>query len=821
MNSRSYNKLYLAKNREQGSDKLIVGYKSDVSEIQFKKDKETYFHIPIYTTALDLTASSLVEDGAIGGPFPAASDRISQSRKNYGTTTNNGPMLSSTANGMWFCSWLYKDPEGNLQWMDRFYDPGKFNSSIQGALETAYTKHDPIFEDVPSSLKLEPGVLYKYYHVGEQNASKIVDGFNKNNEKYYSVFDLTQWGVSAVDVSQNKMSMNIVSKALNTELYPNVVDPQRVEQNLISFNHTHDVECFIPWNENLELDNEFALSFWTKSDDWKNSPTTQLAGNFSSKGGFGVFIDSLSSFPLFVVPETFYGHILIVNEDGVAITDKLTKSSALEQASSPKFVCVDTNSDIVVCADDNTGTIYKINHLGMVLATTKSSSGFGFDVDDFPVGIFCAKLNDVIVITNKYVYTFDTNLQLKSKVSKSTDTSLVFALSSNSSTNQYGLVFDNNCIDMKFVEQTKWSIGKTDFDLYKNNELFYTFNTPASNLHIDPQGRIWVLHGTNDVSILNPNFTTDTDKLVKKIDIGTNTTHSQKTLSFMQIYDRMTQTFEWVALIHYSDDNILYMVDLDGVVVKTISLNNFYRNKILKELGQNPSNFKYEAKGDFTGYEQRRIFKNLSPYANKQQLVVKLSLRDFLKTANDYSTFVCQCSIDTWDNKSWQHVAVTYQNKQIKLYVNGILKSSFVHEGRYGLSFEQQPSWFFGTPVGYKNGFNKEIGHCSMIFNGYLQQIKLYNRCLTEREILMLLRANIVGEDIFWNLPVPPMQYVEKIERVFKHKLPGAKSSFYKIKVANFPTEDPIIKNMIQEEINKIVEELNPGYVDFVDIEWL
>jgi hypothetical protein len=85
----------------------------------------------------------------------------------------------------------------------------------------------------------------------------------------------------------------------------------------------------------------------------------------------------------------------------------------------------------------------------------------------------------------------------------------------------------------------------------------------------------------------------------------------------------------------------------------------------------------------------------------------------------------------------------------------------------------------------------------------------------------MLLRANIVGEDIFWNLPVPTMQYVEKIERVFKHKLPGAKSPFYKIKVANFPTEDPVIKNMIQEEINKIVEELNPGYVDFVDIEWL
>lgn len=825
MNSRTYNKLYLPKNREEGAEKITIGYQSNVSEIQLKKDRETHFHVPIYTAVVDLTAASLIEDGAIGGPFPAASDRIYQSRKNYGTTTNNGPMLSSVANGMWFCSWLYRAPDGSQQWYDRFYDPGKYSSSIsiEGLLYPTYTPHDPIFEDVPSTLTLEPGVLYRYYHVGEQTAIDLVETFNQTGETNFSVFNLNNWGVSAVDTSSNEMLVAVNSPALNSELYPDLKDPQRVDESLISFNHNHDAECYILWNDNLELSNEFALSFWARSDDWKNSPTTQLAGNFSSKGGFGVFIDSLSSFPLFVIPETYYGHVLIVNEDGVGITDKLTKIDAFQQAS-PKLVCVNTDNDIVVCHNDNTGTIYKINHLGTVLQSTKTgtvSGGFGFQPTEMPLGLLCTENNDIWAVTNERVYIFDTNLSLKSQVLRTTLSTTVFAISSDSTTSEYNLVFDDNSTDIKFVEQTKWTINKTNFNLYRNDELFYEFDAPASTFQIDPLGRIWALHGNNDISILDPAFADETEKLIQKIDVGTNTAHSTKYISFMQTYDRSAQTFEWVAVIHYSDETVLYMVDLDGILKKTINLSNLYRNKILKELGQDPTKFEYFGKGDFTGYEQRRVFKNLAPYSNKQQLIFKASLRDYGKTANDYSIFTCQCPIDVWDNKSWQNVVVTYQNKQFALYVNGTLKTSVAHSGRYGLSFEQQPSWFFGSPVGYKNGFNKETGHPSLIFNGYLQSIKLYSRCLNQSEILLLLRSNIIGEDIFWSLPTPRMQYVEKIERVFKHKLPGSKSPFYKIKLANFPVEDPIIRSMVEEEIAKIVEELNPGYVDFIDIQWL
>ena len=90
MNSRNYNKLYVSQNRELGSEKLLLGYHGDAKETILLKDSETFFHIPFYTTPLRLDESTLIREGATGGPFPAAADRIYKSRKNYGNVTANG-----------------------------------------------------------------------------------------------------------------------------------------------------------------------------------------------------------------------------------------------------------------------------------------------------------------------------------------------------------------------------------------------------------------------------------------------------------------------------------------------------------------------------------------------------------------------------------------------------------------------------------------------------------------------------------------------------------------------------------------------------------
>ena len=816
MKSRNYYKLFSTDNREQGSEKLLLGYIADQTQILLKKDSNTWFHIPFQASSILLSASGLEDCGAIGGPFPAAADRIFQSQKNYSNQTNNGKLLSAENTGTWFCSWLYENPEGSLQWYDRYYNPDGFvkNSDLLFATLSS------MFVDIPSRMTLDPGVLYQYYHVGENTANALLDTLQDQISSNIVAFNLSKWGEAEVDTASNNNPVTVQSEAPLNVLYPNLIEPQRVNGKFLSFDHEYNVNCLMPYKQEICPTENFTLSFWTRNDKWELCPSTQLVGNFSSNGGFGVFVEALSSFPIFVVPETHYGHIFIVNEKGSGVADKVaTKGFGLSAC--PRFVGIDSNGHIVYCHDDNTGSVYKIDHLGNPLASTKSTANlFSFDSNtEKPLRLLIGQHDDVYVITNAKIYIFDTNLKLKVKTTNATSSNSSFAFKSNQLGTAADLIIDNQSIDLKFQDQTKWSINKPDFHLYKNDEIFYKFGD-ATAFNIDPYDRIWVLHGTNKITILNTNYATEEEKVVTQIRFGADEAREQTYISFLQTYERKTQTFEWVAMIRYSNDRVVYLLDMEGELYKTFNINNFYKKRIANDLNQLSRYFKFISRGDYTGYDHRRVFSKIAPFYKKRQLILKASLRDYQQSVGNFYIFSCQIPIDTWDNENWQHVAVTYKNRKFKLFVNGKLVNSFVHRENYQLSYETQPTWHIGTPVGNKNGFNNEIINESCIFNGYFETIKLLNRALNDDEIPLLIKASLIGDDINWSVNTPSLPYVEKIERVFKHKLPGAKSALYKIKISGMEVSDPLIKSLIEKEIIETATQIEPSYTNLISVEW-
>ena len=466
MKSRDYYKLFSTNNREQGSEKLLLGYVADQTQILLKKDSNTWFHIPFQASSILLSSAGLIENGAIGGPFPAAADRIFQSRKNYNNQTNNGKLLSAENTGTWFCSWLYENSEGNLEWYDRYYNPDGFikNSDL------LFASLSSMFVDVPSEMSLDPGVLYQYYHVGENTANALLNTVQNQISSNIVAFNLSEWGNSNIDSISDNSSVSVQSEAPSNVLYPSLIEPQRTNAKFISFNHNYNVNCLMPYKAELNPTENFTLSFWTRSDDWETCPSTQLVGNFSSNGGFGVFVESLSSFPIFIVPETHYGHIFIVNEKGSGIADKVaTRGFGLSAC--PRFVGIDSNGYIVYCHDDNTGTVYKIDHLGNSLASTKTTANlFSFDsYTEKPLSLLIGQNDDVYVVTDTKVYIFDTNLKLKSKTIKNTSTGSSFAFKPNQFGTAVELVTDDQSTDLKFHDQIKWSIDKSD--LHLNSEM--------------------------------------------------------------------------------------------------------------------------------------------------------------------------------------------------------------------------------------------------------------------------------------------------------------------------------------------------------------
>lgn len=826
MSDRIYNKLYVNRNRDEGSEKILLGYQHDGKELLLKTDEETYFHIPFYTKPVSLKDSSLIVDGATGGPFPAASDRIFKNRKNFGNVTPNGDPVSDVADGIWFCSWLYKDSRGVLKWMDRMYNPGSFKFSIaiaQLSEGPVYVSNDPIFRDIPSKMVFEPGVMYKYFHVGESTASEIVSTLGGLSGEYIKL-DLKNWNSSRINAVSGH-EPTISTTATTSELYAIEQDPGRVVKPVISFDNNKNTKVTLDFNPSYCPTNEFTLAFSAQSPNWNDTQTTQLVGNFSSGGGYGVFVQTLSSFPFFVIPETNYGHILYLNEGSVGYQDKSVQITQ-QIVASPKLVAIDFDQNVVVCNSDNSGTIYKLDNAGKILASTKKNKDlFSFNtVNELPVELLIGKNNSVIVRTNVAVYTFDLNLNLVSTLTQQTSLSAVSSYRYDSKQDVFELDISDNVFDSKFIETTQWYIPRSDQNLYKKQNgtgvLFHQFSDKATNLAIDPYDRLWVLHGKNSLTILD----SKSDPLSNPIlttDVGLDIEHEQKNISFFCAYDRESQTRQWNCVIYYSDEPYLYIFNMSGQIIDTVSILALFNATILSTLNQDPAQFKFLAKGDFTGYEHRRVFKNLSPFNNQTQLVLRASLKD--KTQEDlaFSQFSAQTSISNWDNNSWQHIIVTLRNKKFSVYAGEQLLIELPYSAQYELSYENQPLFFIGSSAGSQVGFNDEIGHVSSIFNGKFEDCKIYNYSLENNKFQFFLKSAIPADDIYWALPVPNIQYIETIERMFKNKLPGSKAPFYKIKLKGTAIQDIKTRQIIEDQIRQLVTELQPMHVDLIEVLWV
>lgn len=828
MSNRIYNKLYVNTNREEGSEKILLGYQHDKKEIRLKKDTETYFHVPFYTKPVSLKDTSLIIDGATGGPFPAASDRIFKSQKNHGLTTHHGNPYYNTADGLWFCSWLYKDEYGNLFWLDRLYNPGNFTFS--GARRTlltsgpVYKANNPVFKDVPSRLMLEPSVLYKYYHVGENAAQNLIETFSGQTGNSL-IMDLNNWGQDNVNTKSVSIQPKINTRESNSSLYISSKFVERPDKKTINLETEQPVEVVIDYDGSYNPTNEFTATCWMYGSNWNNQPTTQLYGNYSSKGGYGLSIQSLSSYQFFVIPETTYGHILYVNETFKGYLDKTIQTTP-KVSVKPSFCAIDLDHNVIVCNEDKTGTVYKFDNAGELLAST-SLTDVSFKYifpSETPLQMLVGPDNTIIIRTESVVYTLDKNLN---KIDQNVQTSTAndfAAFKYNVGDDFYELNITQNAKDVKFIETTKWFISQ-DGNLYREldgelPELYYTFVDQADTFTIDSDNRLWVLHGNNNLSIFDSRLAPLTRPRLTT-DVGFNVSHDRKNISFICVYDRGLKEYQWRCVVFYSNERYIYILDMEGNTLKSLDTSSLFDSTLIKTLDQNYSNFKYLNKGDFTGYEHRRIFQQLSPYNNKSQLVLKASLKDGMKSQLTFTQFIDKFPIENWPNNSWQHFTIILKNKTLTSYINGQKAASFSFSGRHSLSYELQPLFFIGTSGGSQVGFNQEVRNVSQMHEGLVGDLKIYNYALDESLLEIFLKGFITANDIYWNMPVPLMQYVEKIERMFKNKIPGIKSPLYRVKIRGTNITDAKTKEIITEHLQNSLTKMHPGYTDFLEIQWV
>lgn len=827
LKQREYYKIFAGSNQSGGYDKLHLGYESSTTELELKKDTSTFFHVPFFTTTQALLDGSLTSDGAIAGPIPAMADRIFKKLGGYGnstpwgqpSTTSNNSLSSTTpfgfTDGTWLCSWLYSLTGEEPVWLDRYYNPGRigYDEALQGVVtEGTYFKNDPVFIDVPSTMLLEPGVWYQYYHNGEKTAGEIVKTFAGDNNTRLRL-GISTWSKETKDDSIYN-NTTIISN-FKDEWTDSVKQTDTVDTSVLNFNNTDFIDTRVLYNSSYNIQNEFTINTWIQNNDWGTAPATQILGNLNN-GGYGIFFDNLKYYPYFIIPENFYGHLFYFNQEGFSYLDKNTQPTtvnnpALSGISNPVSVAVNSNGETLYIDAGVRKGLYKLNHLGEVIAITRDNNGNVVTITGTPYLLSVDGDDNCHVITTTGTYKFDRDL-----VYISFDDTTPYLPNMQVTFDQSGsLIRQTNCKDVKFdTLNNKWVI-----DLFGNitcNSVSLTgLPANATNIAIDPQDNIWVLHSSNKIAKVSPY----TREIISTFEIGTQGTPDTKHISFIYTYDRAQDTKTWYALIYHNFEKTLYQVTLNGEIKLATPLPSKLNIKESPPSQQDKNKLTFTGKGDFTGYEWKRIF-NRVLYNNNPQIHFKLSIRKPIQDSAP-SIYTVSVPVNYFTKGSWHLITCTLKNRTMSVYIDTRLRDEKVIPLGFDINYARKNDLFIGCPCGKTSNFNKEINSTALIFNGYIDSIKIYDYAIRPEFLTMFVRERFIGQNLVWELPTAALQYVEVIERFFKHKLPGSKSPFLKIKLSGLQITNKNTRAIIESSIRQAIEQIKPAYSELISIEWI
>lgn len=818
LKQREYYKIFSGPNKSTDTDKIYLGYQSTTTEIILRKDNTTFFHIPFFASPLPLTQSSLIADGAIPGPIPAMADRIQQKQADYFYNTPWGNPVGNL-DGTWLCSWLYSLSGEPPRWFDRYYNPGRLadQEALQAGFNTGeYVKNDPAYVDVPSTIILTPGTYFQYYHCGDKTAQDILDTFSGNNKSNLRL-SVQDWSEEFKD--ESIYGNRGIIRNFKSDWSLDLKEPDVRDRNALNFKNTDFIDTRVIYNSSYNLQNEFTLNFWVRNDDWTDVPGTQLVGNYGN-GGFGAFYNNLKYFPFFVIPENYYGHIFYYNQEGTNFLDKSTQPFTLNNpltggTSLPVQVGINSDNEVVVLDAGISNTLYKLDHTGTVVALARDVTGLTYTLSGTPKLLAIDGNNHYTVVTTGATYIFTDELILSSW-----NPNQPYGYNESMAYNYEGvLVRELSSKEIKFDKfNTKWSL-KDSGVLFANTASVSGIigTTNCTNIAIDPEDNLWVLYDSNKIAKVD--VASKTLRETFEIGLYHETEDLQKNISFINTYDRNTNAQIWYALIYHNYEKTLYQVTLDGQIKQTTYLPSNLNIEQAPPTQQRREFLQFTGQGDFTGYEWKRIFNKIL-YNNNPQIQFKLSIRKPIKNYPS-KPFIVSVPVQYLSNKTWHMITCTLQNKVATVYVDTRFRDRKVIPGNMRQNYLQKNDLYIGTPCGKFNNFNREINSIGSIFNGYIDDIKIYDYALDPKLLIVFVRQKFLGQDLTWNIPTNTLQYVEGIERFFKHKLPGSKSPFFKIKLSGLKIQDKNTRKIVEASIYTAIERIKPSYTELLSIEWV
>lgn len=843
---RSYNKIYSGLNQKDGHENLYLGYNASASNLIFDKDAATYFHFPYGTDTLPLSDSTLIEYGAYAGVTPFRSDRIYKKVANYKNYTNWGTSSGANyagnilENGMYFCTWLSAASDGSQPvWVDRYYDPARVNLyglstvvlSSSSITDGANNYPNLVWDDVPSNLRFDPGVLYYYQRIGDTANATIVDSFSG------LTYHITQWGDNLINEVTGLTAGEIVSfTPSNSATGPEVKQP---------FYIVGDTYGVVDTNESDFINSKgTTLSFFAYRDSWSSVKGEQIVGNYFN-GGVGVFNNNEIVTPYFTVAAytTAGGNIYTFNSALTQInTESYTTfaSGGGDPLSSTNFVVRGAYDRSFYVVDNYRSNHYLATYDPDDLITQKVPLSSTAKYDPLFSGMLSSAPMSATIIDVCLYIDYDTNTDYIITKTRpfydgsygwntvtynrfTGDGSLITAITSAGYNNFVIDLSGNpvfyNSLDQAYNTNTNKVLSGTAGCVNSANIPFILSGTKVvrgtegiititgpEHINCDQDDYIWIVYNNYYLGKFTSEGAIVWSKQINTEDTILNN-YSNRVINF--VAEQTSTGPVYYGLLLDGKSNYIYKIDSDGNTVAKTYVPGLIPN------------------GDCTGFDAQR--KYIKPNITVPGINAKIVVGDstLLDPTPSYITLNYGTSALA---VGWHHFAVTFaQDNRAYFYVDGEMVDSYNNTAVASAMFykvynyNNNPQISLGATNFKTTTVNEWIEQpTEYLFNGYIGDVRLYNIALTQSDIKCISKNYMYNQfnSLNWTIPTGTRAYVEEIERFFLHRLPGSKSQYFNIRIKNSQITDPAVRSIVENNIRNAVTNAAPTHTTLSSIIW-
>ena len=797
---REYNRIYTGGNQTEGYSNISLGYSSIYSDIiLFKPDQYTYFHLPKTAQSLNIQNAGFDFAGATGGAVPKFTDRIYKKLANYENMIWwGGGSHHDKQNGTWLCAWLSgSDTSQDNIWMERYFDPGQITSEDALTIDNIevnagfdYIPNGNPVQDVISTMTMEPGAYYKYYHIGSDGFEDMLTSFKGISDSDMSIqlSDFTTGDIINDDSFNNNDAM--------------VYGIDNADQVTMDIGFGSETQSALLLNSNAELrvnsspslnnPNDRTINTWSYFRDWNDSISTTIFSNYY-RGGDKLEYINHGTYYSYIIP-SYSG--LVGSELFKVIPADISEESQIidipDIEGIPVTIAVDLDGFMwvgVYNALEQWSKLFKLSSSGVLIDL--------ITLDGYEILQFIIKDDNIGYVTTKSVTSATAEIYsvqlhtMEATYDSVLPTNSIIYIDNSGTLNIVDNALD---VDNDNAGGIFWISSNGEYIYHNGSRIILSEHETYESICSD--GKYVVITAKNIrskyIKLYKINIEDADDISINTIYLGYDINKNPLNVAFMT-KEPSTK----------GNDITVYWVGYNTIKKYTTNI----KNEFVEEINLNLTTPTLGSiMGDFSGYKLNkidRILNNSESYIKYSSILMKTMDNSKLRKSTirvNTSSFL--------DN--WKMVSITQDidNNRIRLYIDGYFDKETQILGEVTYYFKGAMLNIGGAVEGSVSLFEK-LGLQNRNINGAISEFNIYSKRFDETDIRNLYMSKFSGStEMSWVLNNGNKFFVEELQHIFKFKKPGIKSQFFNIVIKNFsiPVSDRVLyEQTIIDNITGIV----------------